>query len=321
MRIYNGLHEICEPFHEPALVIGNFDGVHLGHQALFQKVVEVAGDGDKLALTFEPHPMVFLRPEKGLKRISTLEQKIEMIRRSGIEHLIILPFNKELADTPADVFVQHVLCDKIGVKHLIVGYDYAFGKGRQGDIPFLRQKGKEYGFSVHVVEPVMVHHMVVSSTKIRELVARGDVRMVYDLLGRYYQIRGEVRHGYRRGGSLLGYPTANLHLEEDYLSPASGVYAVQVICLSSCFWGVLNIGVNPTFNGQTVVAEAHLLDFDGELYGKQIKVNLVEKLRDERKFNSVDELRMQIGRDIESARLILSQEPGLGRGCVEGIMP
>lgn len=321
MQIYNGLHEICKPFHEPALVIGNFDGVHLGHQALFQKVVEVAEDGDKLALTFEPHPMVFLRPERGLKRISTLEQKVEMIQRSGIEHLIILPFDKKLADTTADVFVRHVLWEKIGVKHLIVGYDYAFGKGRQGDIPFLRQKGNEYGFSVHVVEPVMVHHLVVSSTRIRELIARGDVRMVYDLLGRYYQIRGEVRHGHRRGGSLLGYPTANLHLDEDYLSPASGVYAVQVICLSSCFWGVLNIGVNPTFNGQTVLAEVHLLDFDGELYGKQIKVNLVEKLRDERKFDSVEELKIQIGRDIEIARAILSQEPGLGKGCVEGIMP
>jgi len=321
MQIYNGLHEICKPFHEPALVIGNFDGVHMGHQALFQKVVEVAGDGDKLALTFEPHPMVFLRPERGLKRISTLEHKIEMIQRAGIGHLIILPFNKELADTTAEDFVRHVLCEKIGVKHLVVGYDYAFGKGRQGDIPFLEQKGAEYGFSVHVVEPVLVHHMVVSSTKVRELVARGEMRLVYDLLGRYYQIRGEVRHGQRRGGRLLGYPTANLHLEEDYLSPASGVYAVQVICLSSCFWGVLNIGTNPTFNGQTVLAEVHLLDFDGELYGKQIKVNLVEKLRDERKFDSVDALRMQIGRDIEKARVILSQEPGLGKGCVEGIMP
>lgn len=321
MQIYNGLHEILIPFHAPALVIGNFDGVHLGHQALFRKVVEVSGDGDKVALTFEPHPMVFLRPEKGLKRISTLEHKIEMIQRAGIEHLIILPFNRELADTTAEDFVHHVLCEKIGVKHLIVGYDYAFGKGRQGDIPFLKRKGLEYGFNVYVVEPVMVHHMVVSSTRVREFVARGDMRMVYDLLGRYYQIRGEVQHGHKRGGSLLGYPTANLHLDEDYLSPASGVYAVQVICLSNCFWGVLNVGTNPTFNGQTVLAEAHLFDFDGELYGQQIKINLIEKIRDERKFESIEELRQQIAKDIENARKILSEEPGLVRGCMEGLTP
>ncbi|UKL14600.1 bifunctional riboflavin kinase/FAD synthetase [Dissulfurimicrobium hydrothermale] len=321
MKAYYSLDEISRPLDRPTLTIGNFDGVHLGHQALFRKVKELAASvsGDSVALTFEPHPLKVLRPDHPLLRICTLRHKIELIDRAGIGHLIILPFNKELAETSASDFVHEIFYRRLGIKNLVVGYDYALGKGREGDILFLRKAGVELGFAVHVLEPVVIEGVVVSSTKVRELVAAGDMRAVSRLLGRYYQIRGVVRPGRRRGGPLLGFPTANLRIDKGDLCPKSGVYVIQAIIGGYCYGGVLNIGRNPTFGDQEFGAEAHLFDFDEDIYGKEIKLNLIERLRNENRFSGPDELILQIKKDIHTARLMLAQEKGLYEACMEGI--
>ena len=307
MKIYRDLHEIAKPFQRPALTIGNFDGVHLGHQALFRRVVELAQprNGDTVALTFEPHPMKVLMPQNPPKLISTVDHKVELIAEAGIENLICLPFNRELAGTSAQDFVEKILCQAIGVEDLVVGYDYAFGKGRQGDIPFLREMGARLGFEVHVVPPVSVQDMVVSSTNVRKHVVQGEMMKVRLLLGRYYQLRGIVQEGRRRGGPVVGFPTANLRIDKEDLCPKPGVYVVEVIHQDQRYGGVLNIGYNPTFGGQDLGAEAHIFDFDKDIYGHAIKLNLIKRLRDEKKFAGPEDLAEQITKDVERAHLLL----------------
>jgi len=320
MKIYHGLQEIQRPFHRAALTIGNFDGVHLGHQALFRRVVDLAAlrEGDSVALTFEPHPLKVLRPQNPPKLISTFEHKGELIAKAGIEHLICLPFDHQLAATRAYDFVHGILFERVGLEDLVVGYDYACGKGREGDIAFLEETGRELGFAVHVVAPVTVDGMTASSSRVRELVSAGDMRKVRLLLGRYYQLRGVVQEGNRRGGPVVGFPTANLKIEKEDLCPKPGVYAVQVIHAGACYGGVLNIGYNPTFGGQGLGAEAHIFDFDKDIYGHPIKINLLQRLRDEKIFSGPQELARQISRDVETARLILAGEEGLQAACQEG---
>lgn len=317
MKIYYGTDEIERPFRRPALTIGNFDGVHLGHQALFKGVVDIAypRGGEALALTFEPHPLRILRPDNPPKLICTFEHKVELIEQAGVDALICLPFTRELAKTSAEAFVTGILHEIIGVEDLVVGYDYALGRGREGDIAFLERRGRELGFSLHVVPPVEVGGMVVSSSLVRQLVSEGQMRTVRQLLGRYYQIRGIVQEGLRRGGPVVGFPTANLKISEDDLCPRWGVYVVQVIHEAACYGGVLNIGHNPTFGGQALSAEAHIFDFDMDIYGHPIKINLIHRLRDEKRFSGPEALATQIRHDIEIARDVLAQESGLLKSC------
>ncbi|MEA1991807.1 MAG: bifunctional riboflavin kinase/FAD synthetase [Thermodesulfobacteriota bacterium] len=312
MKVYKGLHEIKKPFYRPALTIGNFDGVHLGHQALFRRVVELAGprNGATAALTFEPHPMKVLRPQNPPKLISTMDHKVELIAEAGIEHLICLPFTKELAGTSAHDFVNKILYQTIGMEDLVVGYDYAFGKGRQGNISLLQAMGSKLGFKVHVVSPVSVEGMVVSSTNVREYVTLGEMKKVRLLLGRYYQIHGIVQEGIRRGGPVVGFPTANLRIDKEDLCPKPGVYVVQVIHQDQCYGGVMNIGYNPTFGGQDLGAEVHIFDFEKNIYGHSIKLDFIQRLRDEKKFSGPKELAGQITKDAEAARLVLSRVKG-----------
>ncbi len=307
MNIYSDLNEIEKPFYRPALTIGNFDGVHLGHQALFKKVVEIAEKrgGDKVALTFHPHPMKILRPDNPPKLISTLDQKIELIMAAGIDHLVCLPFTKEFAKTTADKFVTEILFKRIGVEDLVVGYDYACGRGREGDIEFLKKKGEELGFKVHIIPPVTINGMIVSSTAIRKLVKKGNMRQVRKMLGRHYQIRGVVQKGKRRGGPVVGFPTANLSINPEDLCPKPGVYAVQVVHGDRLYDGVVNIGYNPTFGDGRLGAEVHIFDFNKDIYGHEIKVNFIARIRDEKKFSGPKELAEQIRKDIEEAKEII----------------
>jgi riboflavin kinase / FMN adenylyltransferase len=306
MKIYRNLAEITEPFPNACVTIGNFDGVHFGHQRLFDVVEQRAyhSRGTSIAITFNPHPLQVLRPG-GIKLISTCEQKIELIAMSGIDVLIIIPFNKEFAATPAVRFVDEILIQRIGVKQLFVGYDYAFGKGRTGDISFLRQQGEEKDFSVTVIDPYYEDGVLISSTKVRELVAAGKMEETKKLLGRNYQIRGEVQRGKQRGGKEIGFPTANLHVDEEDLIPKYGVYVCQVICDGKCYGGVINIGFNPTFSENKLIAETHIFDFNQDIYGKPIRVNLLQFLRDEKKFTGIQELASQIARDVIQAKEVL----------------
>ncbi len=308
MEIYRDLAAINHPFHRPFVTIGNFDGVHQGHQILFSEVVGRAHkhQGTSVVVTFSPHPLQVVRPQVGIKLISTEQQKVELIEMAHIDVLIILPFTRELAATPAAEFVDRILIKTIGVEHLVIGYDYAMGKGREGDIEFLKAQGKEKGFPVTVVEPFHVDGMLVSSTKVRALVGEGKMAYVRKLLGRYYQIHGEVKRGKQRGGPLVGFPTANLAISPDDLCPRLGVYVTQVIYDGKCYGGVLNIGYNPTFGGDQLVAETHIFDFNQDIYGKPIKINLLRFLRGEQKFASPAELTAQIHKDVAEARQVLA---------------
>lgn len=306
MKIYWNLDEIEEPFDRPCVTIGNFDGVHLGHQMLFSRIVQRAAEnnGRSVVVTFDPHPLRVLRPDS-IKLISTVEQKIEQIEKAGIDVLIIISFDRAFAATSAEYFVQKILLDTIGMRELVVGYDYAFGKGRSGDTAFLKKQGELKGFPVTVVEALSANDMLVSSSKIRELVHAGRMMDAQGLLGRPYQIRGVVQVGKKRGGKEIGFPTANLKVNEEDLVPRIGVYVTQVICEGKCYGGVLNIGYNPTFDEQQLVAETHIFDFNKDIYGKPIKINLLKFLRDERKFSGIKELAAQISRDVVQAGEVL----------------
>jgi riboflavin kinase/FMN adenylyltransferase len=309
METYNNLADIPGPWHNSFVTIGNFDGVHLGHQMLFAEVVSRAYQkkGTSVVVTFDPHPLRVISPDKGIKLISPLEQKVELISMAGIDILVVIPFTREFAATSAETFVDDVLIKTIGVKELVVGYDYAFGKGRQGNIDFLKEQGRLKGFPVTVVEPYYVDDMLVSSSKIRELVGEGRMMDVKKLLGRNYQIRGEVQKGKKRGGPVVGFKTANLHLAEEDLRPKHGVYVTQVVYGGKCYGGVLNIGYNPTFGENRLSAETHIFDFNQDIYGKKIKINLLKYLRGEKKFPGPEELAVQIREDIRQAREILAE--------------
>lgn len=320
MEIYTDLATITKPFANACVTVGNFDGVHLGHQMLFSEVVGKAyrQKGTGVTITFDPHPLQVMRPDIGIKLISTYEQKVELIGYSGIDVLVVIPFSREFARTTAEEFVNEILVKTIGVKELVVGYDYAFGKGRQGNIDLLKRLGDLKGFPVEVVEPYFVDDMLVSSTKIRELVNLGRMRDVKRLLGRHYQIRGEVQRGKQRGGPEIGFPTANLHLSEEDLCPRHGVYVTQVIYDGKCYGGVLNIGYNPTFGEDRLAAETHIFNFDQDIYGKRIKINLLKFLRSEQKFSGPAELAAQIRRDIAQAQAVLGEvEKELVLSCEE----
>lgn len=317
MRIYKNLQDIPCQFPEACVTIGNFDGVHLGHQWLFAEVARRAkkAGGTSVAVTFDPHPLQVLRPG-GIKLISSTEQKVELIAAAGIDVLIIIPFTQEFSRTTAEEFVDEILLARIGMKDLVVGYDYAFGKGRTGNTEFLKNRGQLKGFPVTVVEAHYEGTTLVSSTRIRQLVAEGNMIEARKLLGRSYQIRGTVQVGKQRGGKEVGFPTANLALSEEDLVPRHGVYVTQVIYEGVCYGGVMNIGYNPTFGEESLVAETHIFDFNQVIYGKHIRINLLEFLREECKFADVAALSAQIAKDVKLAKEVLEvHRLALGEKC------
>jgi riboflavin kinase/FMN adenylyltransferase len=234
-----------------------------------------------------------------------VEQKIELIRLAGLDALVIIPFDHQFAQTTAADFVENILCRTIGVQELVIGYDYAFGRGREGNIDFLRRQGEERGFPVTVVEAHYEDGLPVSSTRIRHLVMEGRMQEVRRLLGRCYHIRGEVQRGRQRGRGL-GFPTANLHIAEEDLCPKKGVYVTQVVCGGKMYGSISNIGHNPTFGENELVAETHIFDFNDDIYGHPIRLNLLRHLRGEIKFHSPEELSRQISNDVAIARQVLA---------------
>ena len=303
MAVIYDLQQLKKPLINPVLTIGNFDGVHKGHLTLFGMVKERAKaiGGQSALMTFDPHPIKIMKPGNGPPLITLTRQKLELIGDADIDVIFCIPFTKEFASISASEFVQDILVDKIGVREIVVGYDYTFGHGRKGDIGLLQEMGEALGFVVHVVEPVHVGNKLVSSTSIRKLVQDGNLSEAKQLLGRDYQVLGTVVRGKDRGGRLLGFPTANLELVDE-LVPKVGVYAVKVVFGDQSFNGVTNIGYNPTFGKGPFSVETHILDFKEDLLGKSIRVKFVKRLRDERPFGSIKDLAAQIGRDVLSAR-------------------
>lgn len=306
MRIIRDLNELAAPLPNAVVTIGNFDGVHLGHREIFRRVVGRAREigGTSVVYTFIPHPLKVLAPERAPRLINTYAEKERLIAASCIDVLICAPFTRETATLSADRFVEEILVKTIGVRHLVVGYDYAFGRNREGNAEFLRRKGRELGFEVEVLGPITGHGEAYSSTRIRQLLTEGEVGAVVGLLGRHFTLEGEVIHGAKRG-KKLGFPTANLATDKEIL-PRPGVYAVKVRRGDRFLDGVVNIGCNPTFCNEGISVEVHLLDFHEQIYGETLRLYFVERLRDEAVFPSPEALRNAIEADIARARQILA---------------
>lgn len=307
MKIITDLSEISNLLKNVVLTIGNFDGVHIGHQALFNQVIEKAEsiDGTSVVITFEPHPIRVIKSNKYFPLITLYEQKVELIGATGVDTLICIPFTREFAAIPARTFVKEILCDQLGMKAIVVGQDYSFGRKREGDIFLLKEMAVAHGFDVIISEWIDLEGGRISSTEIRNLVREGEVEEAKKLLGRYYQVRGTVIRGRDRGGRLLGFPTANLTLYDE-LCPKGGVYAVTVEYQDTTYQGVANIGYSPTFDNGEFSVEVHILDFDQNIYERPIRVNFIRRLRGEKKFPGPEALSEQISKDIEKARELLS---------------
>lgn len=303
MNIIYDLKELKTPLNNPVLTIGNFDGVHKGHLVLFEKVKNRAKaiGGQSAVMTFEPHPIKVMRPGNGPLLITPTRQKLDLISHAGIDLILCIPFTPQFASISAEDFVQDILVDMLGIKEIVVGYDYTFGYRRLGNIRLLQEMGDKLGFQVHVVDPVRLDDTLVSSTSIRKFVQEGKLSEAKKLLGRDYQIRGTVVKGKNRGGRLLGFPTANLRLIDE-LIPKGGVYAVTVMVNDKTYYGVTNIGYNPTFGDDALSVETHLLDFSEDILDKTIKVNFIQRLRDEKTYRSAKELADQIAQDILKAK-------------------
>lgn len=290
-----------------AIAIGVFDGVHRGHQQVMRDLTAMARVRDLVpaALTFDPHPLEFLAPDRAPDLLTTVEQRAELLAECGVEILGVLPF-LEIRDLDPRAFVTEILCLRLKVGAIAIGANFRFGRDRGGDPALLKELGEEKGFTVDVVE--MVVHTgpdgAISSTRIRELLAQGEVRSAAVLLGRPFVLTGPVIHGDARGRTI-GFPTANLHIPERMAIPANGVYACWVERDGARHAAVVNIGVRPTFGASIRTIEAHLLDFDADLYGESIALHFVERIREERRFDAVDALVAQISSDRDRAAVVL----------------
>jgi riboflavin kinase/FMN adenylyltransferase len=310
MIVVTSPEELAETLTESCVTIGNFDGVHKGHQKLIATTVQQAAAAHMLSVvvTFDPHPSRVLSDKKTPPFITLTEQKLELIAALGPAVALVIPFTRELAALEPEDFVQRYLVEGLHMRQLVIGYDYAFGRHRKGNYEILRRLGERYGYSVERLDPVIIEGAVVSSTRIRDLVQAGNVYDARPLLGRFYQVKGTVIHGHNRGGRLLGFPTANLELVDE-LFPKPGVYAVwaEVLGLSAGpMPAVANIGYNPTFGDDRLSVEVFILDFDGDLYGRQLRVHFVQRIRSEQKFSGVAELVARIGEDVGIGRRILA---------------
>ena len=306
MKIIRDIAALDEKYPFPVLTIGNYDGVHLGHQKIFSAVLSRARElkGTAMVMTFDPHPMKVLAPEKDIKLLITPDEKARLMEAMGIDVLLLIPFTKEFAGMLPDIFIDEVLVKAINVSEIIVGSNYTFGRHKQGTVDLLRRRGKKYGFSVQAMREVRVLGNIVSSSSIRSHLLKGAVNEVSTFLGRAYMIDGTVIRGKGRGQSLLRIPTANITTPVE-ISPKAGVYAVRARFNGAIYEGVANIGKNPTFGNTDVSYEVHLFDYSGDLLGQHLRIYFIDRLRGERTFPDAASLEKQIRDDMVSAREIL----------------
>ncbi len=294
------------PVKDACVTIGVFDGVHLGHQHLLRELVALAEKQNLLSLviTFSEHPEVILNPSATLSHLTNLEGRVVLIKNEGVEEVIILPFTEEIAKMTAGSFLA-MLQKNFCMRHLVVGSDFALGRGREGNVTTLRRLGNEMGFSVSVIPPVLVANEVVSSTVVRKALTQGDMKKVAELLGRPFSLRRRVVTGNGRGVKL-GFPTANLEVEPNQALPPDGVYISLASLGSKSYNSLTYIGRRPTFGNGKRAVEVYLLDCEEDLYGSELKVDIISRLRPERKFASPEELKLQIKEDIKQAESVLS---------------
>lgn len=312
MQVIRGLHNL-RPEHRPCIAtIGNFDGVHLGHQAVFRRLQAKEQEFGLPAtvITFEPQPQEYFAPNATPARLTRLREKLQAFYDAGIQRVLLLEFGAKLATTPAQDFIQQLLLDKLAIRYLLVGDDFRFGHQRQGNFALLQAAGKQHHFGVESTPTYVLDTDRVSSTRIRQALAAGDLELAYRCLGRPYQICGRVVYGNQRGRTI-GFPTVNINLHRR-VSPLRGVFAVRVSgkAIGATPWpGVANIGNRPTLNSHDprYILETHLLDFDRQIYGSHLSVTFVRKLRDEQRFASFEALRQQIHLDTQAARHCLER--------------
>ena len=308
MRLIRGLHNLSPVHQGSAVTIGNFDGLHRGHRAVLERLHRHAAEHRLLTtvMTFEPTPQEYFAPQAAPARLQRLRDKLATLESLGVDQVICLRFNRKLAALSARAFVEQILVAGLGVRYLVIGDDFRFGAGREGDFAYLSDAGRAHGFEVVSTETFFEHGQRVSSTRVREALAAGDLDTAAELLGHTYRICGRVAAGQQRGRTI-GFPTANIHLHRR-LSPLRGVFAVRVHGLGSQpAPGVANVGTRPTVDGSHWVLEVHLFDMDADLYGSYLDVEFCRRLRDERKFASFEALKQQIQRDAEQARRFFSK--------------
>ena len=289
--------------------IGTFDGVHNGHLEIIRRITDAARDSNckSLILTFFPHPRMVIGSGGDIKLLNTLEERIDLLRRTGLDHLVVHPFDEAFSSLGAEEFVADILVEKLRAKKIIVGHDHRFGRGRSAGYEDLEALGSRYGFEVEQISAEKIDSVSVSSTKIRHALSEGDIPLANKYLGYPYMLSGTVIKG-RQLGRTLGFPTANLNIAETYkLIPRQGVYFVCSEIHDKTFYGVMNIGTRPTVSGDGTSIEVYFLDLDEDLYGQKLTVNLLERLRAEQKFESTDALRQQIAQDVETARTMASR--------------
>lgn len=307
MKIYNCIKDF-KAVKNTVVTVGTFDGVHLGHQSIFNTMKEAAAviDGETVVVTFYPHPRIVLGLDsEHLKFINTQEKKINRLEEMGIDHLIIVPFNKEFASISSEEFINDLLLEKVNPKVIVIGFDHHFGKDREGSFNMLSKIGKKKDFKVQNVKALYVNDVPVSSTKIRKLLKAGAVSTANNFLGYEYSITGKVVKG-KSIGRDIGFPTANIEVADEYkLIAAIGVYACRVEYMGKQYKGMCNIGYRPTVNQGDLTIEVNIFDFDEQIYGEEITIMFVDRMRDEHKFDSLDKLSDQLVKDKENALKIL----------------
>ena len=307
MKIFRSAKAFISDDKTSIVTIGTFDGVHIGHKEIIKNLIENAHQkNDKsVILTFFPHPRMVIQKGSKIKLLTTLDEKVALLEKSGLDYLIVQPFNKEFSRLTALEFVRDILVEQLKIKKLVIGYDHHFGRNREGNFEQLKEYGAVYGFTVEEIPVQDIENVAVSSTKIRRALSEGKIEKANSYLGYEFMLTGKIIHG-RGLGKKWNYPTINVNIEEPYkLIPKPGVYIVKTIINDNKVFGIMNIGNRPTVNGKHQTIEVHLLDFDGDLYGETIQVHLAYRLRDEQKFDSVEALFVQIKEDEQKARALI----------------
>lgn len=317
MKVYYALDDFTRLPHA-VVTTGTFDGVHIGHRKIMDQLNQAAerDGGESVLLTFAPHPRQVLQPDIDLKMINTQNEKIALLKETGLDHLIIHPFTKAFSRTSSLEFVREILVNTIGAKKLVIGYDHHFGRNREGSFEHLKEYGPVYGFEVEEIAAQDMDQVTVSSTKIRKAIESGDMQTAREYLSYYFPLSGQVTSG-ERMGSKLGFPTANIRPEEpSKIVPADGAYAIRAHLTDAegpSLPGMCNIGIRPTVGGKFQTIEAHLFDFDQDLYGQRLRLNFIQQLREERKFDNLEGLRQQLQKDETHARKVLKQQENKDR--------
>ena len=297
-----------KPTKKTIVTLGTFDGVHIGHQKIIEKLLQNAKEYncESLILTFFPHPRMVLQEDSDIKLLNTIDEKSVLLDKLGLDNLIIHPFDKEFSQLSAEEFVKKILVDTFNIQKIIIGYDHRFGRNRTANIDDLILYGEKFGFEVEQISAQEINEVSISSTKIRNAILDGNMALANEYLGYNYNLSGIVSQG-KQLGRTIGFPTANLKIPEEYkLIPKNGVYIVKSILNQITVFGIMNIGVNPTVNGENLSIEVHFLDFDADLYDEKITISIIDRIRDEQKFESVALLKLQLEKDKNTALSYIS---------------